>query len=407
MPRHFSSAWSHLVRWHGEHNSVLEQALLENLARLPWVLGALLPLFGVGLWLSWGNSAQDDPSGMLFTRVVGWLDLGMVVWLSVLLVLFRFKNLRHRVTPLGRVLPLILAINFVSFGAALSIMSQWMLPSATMYVLCCVFVGTLLLIRPTWMAWVYGGSYAVFYTVLGLSGATWPALQVLRFHGAIAACLGMCLSVLLWRRHTVTELLRRRVAAQSQALQTQNADLARQQKLLEKLAQHDALTGLLNRRAFEVQADQALMRVQRDGSKLCALMLDLDFFKRVNDKHGHLAGDAVIRFMATVLQDGVRATDLVARVGGEEFMVLLPGTSVVAAAELAEKIRRKVQDTPVFVMPDLAVHMTVSIGVAEMAAGQAVLFKSLYLAADQALYQAKRQGRNRVELHNVHAAESQ
>jgi diguanylate cyclase (GGDEF)-like protein len=162
------------------------------------------------------------------------------------------------------------------------------------------------------------------------------------------------------------------------------------------MAMLDALTGLLNRRAFETQAEQAISRARRDGTGLAALMLDLDHFKRINDQYGHPAGDAVIKFTADVLAASVRDTDLVARVGGEEFMVLLPGTSPQAALEVAEKIRQRVMHTPQAVNATEHVDSSVSVGVACFAPGKMCSFEKLYAQADQALYEAKRLGRNRV-----------
>lgn len=387
-----------VAEWHSQHSMVAPQALQENLNRLPWILGALLPLFGAGAFLALGGRLGADAQTAYFAQWVGWLDLAMMALLSFLIGLIHLKNDSLPATRLGRLLPLLLAVVFISFGLTLSILSQQVLPSATMYVLSCVFVGTLLLIRPSWMAVVYGSSYLVFCLVIGLTVSTLHVAVVMRFHGGIAAALGMCLSLVLWRRHTVTELLRRQVEAQSLALEEKNAELRQQQLLLENLAQHDALTGLLNRRAFEVQADMALQRARRDGVGIAALMLDLDFFKRVNDRYGHPVGDRVIKFMADVLRGCVRDTDLVARVGGEEFMVLLPGTSVAAAVEVAEKIRLRVAQASVRVSPDRVVLMTVSVGVAEFLAGHVAAFDALYLAADQALYHAKRRGRNRTEV---------
>ncbi len=392
---------SRLAGWHEQHSRVAEQALQENLTRLPWVMLGLQPLFGAGLLLAWRGSESADivnPMGALFSRWVGWIDLGMMVWLGLLLVLMLVRHRVGHINLLTRRLPIILAFNFVAFGVTLSLLSQWGLPSATMYVLACVFVGTLLLIRPSQIALVYGSSYLAFYVGLGLTATSWQVMVVLRFHGFIAMALGLCLSMVLWRRHTVTELLRRQVQAQSHALEVQNAELERQKNLLEQMALHDSLTGVLNRRAFKSQAAIALQRARRDDTGIAAVMMDLDFFKRVNDQYGHPAGDEVIKHMADVLRDSVRDTDLVARVGGEEFILLLPGSNAAAAYVVAEKIRLRVLARPVALASGASLVVTVSAGVAEQRAGQITSVEALYAAADQALYKAKQCGRNQVVL---------
>ncbi|MFP5502288.1 MAG: GGDEF domain-containing protein, partial [Candidatus Sericytochromatia bacterium] len=154
----------------------------------------------------------------------------------------------------------------------------------------------------------------------------------------------------------------------------------------------DPLTGLLNRRTL----DDALMRMvafaRRSGHPLSLLMLDLDHFKRVNDTHGHEAGDAVLKAFASVLSGSLRASDMAVRYGGEEFLAVLPDTGTDAALGVAEKLRRAVENLAI-PMGEAVVRPTVSIGVATLAAGESG--EALIGRADRALYRAKGEGRNR------------
>jgi diguanylate cyclase (GGDEF)-like protein len=162
---------------------------------------------------------------------------------------------------------------------------------------------------------------------------------------------------------------------------------------LRRLAMFDALTQVLNRRAFLQLAEREMARMQRAGQPFAALMLDLDHFKRVNDRYGHAAGDRVLADFAQRAQASLRPTDLLCRYGGEEFCVLLPATTQAQAMEVAERVRTAVSGTP---LGSLAETVTVSIGVAsfEHAAGQALSY--VIERADAALYTAKGLGRNRV-----------
>jgi two-component system, cell cycle response regulator len=159
----------------------------------------------------------------------------------------------------------------------------------------------------------------------------------------------------------------------------------------------DGLTGLYNRRFFEATLALEAEHAVRSGRDLGLLVLDIDHFKRVNDAHGHQAGDGVLRELAARLAASIRGGDVVARYGGEEFVVLLRDTSVEAVPETAERLRRAVGDVPVVLADDLWVAVTVSVGGAAWPV-HARSADELVRVADQALYAAKRLGRNRVQI---------
>ena len=163
---------------------------------------------------------------------------------------------------------------------------------------------------------------------------------------------------------------------------------------LEELATTDALTGLPNRRQFTELAARELLRADRVERPLSLLVIDADHFKAINDRHGHVAGDEVLRTLGRVLRDTVRVTDLICRWGGEELVVLLPDTDLDQAAEVAERIRRACADS-VTRHGDVAIPVTVSIGVAARAADEHVL-EAILDRADQAMYAAKSAGRNTI-----------
>ena len=169
---------------------------------------------------------------------------------------------------------------------------------------------------------------------------------------------------------------------------------------MEKLATFDELTGLLNRRALLARLHDEVQRCRRQGTELSVVMIDLDHFKQVNDKHGHQAGDAVLRGVGALLRSRIRVTDSAGRYGGEELCLLLPGTGLSAAALLAEKLRRAIADN-VFLCGPSRIHVTASFGIAAFHAEHAPVAERLIEAADRTLFRAKHGGRNRVELHAV------
>jgi diguanylate cyclase len=171
------------------------------------------------------------------------------------------------------------------------------------------------------------------------------------------------------------------------------AELEHAQREMARLAHQDALTGLANRRALEVRLVAELSRHGRSGQPLAMLLIDIDHFKRVNDRHGHAVGDEVLRAVAAVLARTCRRSDLVVRFGGEEFLLLLPETGEAGAEQAAEKLRAAVAAQPV----SPVAQVTVSIGYSVTMIGESANADRLIGQADAALYRAKENGRNRVE----------
>jgi two-component system cell cycle response regulator len=160
-------------------------------------------------------------------------------------------------------------------------------------------------------------------------------------------------------------------------------------------AMHDSLTGLHNRMAILEALDRELAKFKRDGTPLSLIMADLDHFKRINDTRGHPAGDVVLRESARRMRAAIRAYDVIGRYGGEEFLIVAPGCDLTAAEQQAERLRACVAAEPVTILGG-ALSVTVSLGVAQ-ATSELRQADQLLHAVDQAMYLAKKVGRNRVE----------
>ena len=213
---------------------------------------------------------------------------------------------------------------------------------------------------------------AILFTGLGVSVATSShGYSGVSLFNAIGASLAMALLVFYY--------------------ESSRADAYRH---LEDAANTDPLTGALNRRGFRDRFETELGRARRTGAPLSLLVLDIDHFKRINDRFGHDVGDAAIQHVIRLLAANTRRYDVVARLGGEEFAVLLPETVSAQAAIVAEKLRQIVADTPM-PLPDGLVPLTVSIGLAQVSR-EADQFAPLFSLADRRLYAAKESGRNRV-----------
>jgi two-component system cell cycle response regulator len=188
-----------------------------------------------------------------------------------------------------------------------------------------------------------------------------------------------------------TELLARvQAAARVKRLQD---ELRHRNEDLDRISRTDALTGLRNRRHVEEYLVKLTSLARRNAEPIAVLVIDIDHFKSVNDSHGHDAGDVVLREVAGRMLGSVRLEDMVGRWGGEEFLVVLPNTAAEGAAELAERLRQVVAETPCRLADGDAVQVTISVGCAASLMDDA---GRLVRSADAAMYEAKESGRNRV-----------
>jgi two-component system cell cycle response regulator len=188
----------------------------------------------------------------------------------------------------------------------------------------------------------------------------------------------------------VLELNRDYANAQFQLAQA-NLKLRRHEAEIVAMSLTDQLTGVGNRRLLDQAMETEIARAARSGKKLCAFIVDLDHFKRVNDTYGHEAGDTVLAAFGGLLRRHTRQTDIVARFGGEEFVMLLPDTDLAEAVMIADRLRVTLAAERVEPLPD---PVTASFGVAEMTIGETGA--AMLQRADKALYRAKEAGRNRV-----------
>ncbi|BBD77718.1 GGDEF domain-containing protein [Hydrogenophilus thermoluteolus] len=213
----------------------------------------------------------------------------------------------------------------------------------------------------------------------------------IRFSGQVGA-------VLQWRLPRAQQREALKGAEQFQRYLTEAAPVLESKRLLAQLkesALRDPMTGLRNRRFLEESIDLLVSQTLRNQRHLAVMMVDIDFFKVVNDTYGHDAGDAVVRFIAKLLQESVRTSDWVIRYGGEEFLVVLVDTAAEAAIAVAEKIRSQLEKSAIPLPQGQTIQKTLSVGVADFP-GDGDAFWQVVKYADVALYHAKETGRNRV-----------
>ncbi|WP_374608839.1 GGDEF domain-containing protein [Diaphorobacter nitroreducens] len=367
---------------------VRDEVAVENLRRLR--LGALLalPVFGgASLWMLQGalGGAAMGP----WQRAVGMTHLSAMGLALLLGALAHVALHRAPTGRAGRALPVLAAVLMLLLGIALTAFYQWVTPKFTPLVLTAVGVALVFYLRPPVSTALFAVAAVAGFVTLPLTQPDPALLASGRVSVLVIPLMSLVFSVLSWRKNAVNILL-------SRSLAQANATLAAKQVELERLASHDGLTGLCNRGEFMRRADHELLRALRHKYSTAFILLDLDHFKRVNDHYGHPTGDAMLRHVSALLASGVRASDVVARLGGEEFVVLLPHTDLESALRCAEKLRLRVQAHPLATDAG-PLSCTVSLGVVEVPPRSRADVAAAYAAIDRALYRAKSAGRNRVK----------
>jgi len=340
----------------------------DNLRRIRWV-GLALPLLNLVYMVLLQPADDSTPQVLLWQQTLQRLHLAMAL-VFTLVGLGAHGLLRLPSAPplLRRIWPPLTAALALGFTLAFAATDQLVGGNIAAFLLGCVITAVLVVMHPLVSALLYAAVLAGFWIALGALQRDPVALLANQLNGSSGAALGWMLSALTWRQQLQYKALLQR---------------------LQQSATTDDLTGLANRAETVRLVNEELARGLRYGQPTSVLLLDLDHFKQVNDRLGHPGGDRVLQHAALALTQTVRTHDRVGRLGGEEFLVLLPQTDAAAAAHLAERLRLHVAQA----LQEFG-GVTCSIGLVTTGARDASGFDPLYLQADQALYRAKRAGRN-------------
>ncbi len=275
----------------------------------------------------------------------------------------------------------------VAFCAAIPALSPgWWVGDAMRAIL---LLGAPLLMLAGLFAWQHGDRRGGFYLCAWVPGLVLVVVRVLQL--SLQWPLPDWLEFMLPATFTLSSIVL------SFGLADHTLAMRHERDVAHRLAERDALTGALNRRAILARLRAVFLRARESGEPLALLFLDLDHFKRVNDTHGHRAGDSCLRALIEPIATELRQGDALGRYGGEEFLVVLPGATAANAAVIAERIRARVQDMPILVS-GMRIGVTVSIGIAALDAAMNSP-DDLVERADAALYGSKAAGRNRVTTH--------
>ena len=370
------------------NNSVIDDVILINIRRIFYVAIMAIPVHLTHIIIFSMNASGDENeikwrTGIIFSHTALLFLMGMLGCLCSFLKKKESPDLSMRLVQNFTV------VMILTFGVIVVAIDQLVTVNITPFLVACTIVGAILLVRPLFAVLAYSGAFAAFYFTIGLTQTDPAVLLSNKLNGLTAIGIGICLSIVLWTTN-VSNILQKRFIADQQE------ELTRKNRELEYLVFHDPMTHLYNRRRFEELLRNEIAVIRRYPHDSCIIILDIDNFKRVNDNYGHPAGDMVIRQIAEVLRENVRETDAVSRWGGEEFLILLPNTSLTDGRQAAEKLKKIIGNME-FSIKEKTVHITASFGVTGLRGDRKDSLEMAYKDADNALYLAKERGKNRVE----------
>ncbi len=372
--RAFSEVWSSCALTNVRR--IRLAALIAIPLELSLVLQLLIPLAQGQVYEAWKMT-------VLYFHVCFTVVMGLTALAAHLLR--NHKTCGKRI----KALTILFAASIQGTGILVSILGQRAMGGVIAYLLACIVTGVVLLIRPASAVILYLLSYMAFCVMVGVTGSPSDTVMNHQINGVFGAGIGAFLSILMWNYHYVNLRQKARIDSQQRELEHKNREL-------EKMAFFDWLTGLPNRRFFDRHIEGTLDRRHHDAVD-CLILMDIDHFKQINDTFGHPAGDEVLCKCADVLAASIRRTDLISRLGGEEFLILLPETNLQVGTGVAEKLREGIEKLVVRIDGD-EIRVTASFGVALLRHDLAGGGKNYYATADEALYRAKQNGRNRVEI---------
>ncbi len=284
----------------------------------------------------------------------------------------------------ARVFQYIVVAALLAAGVAITYIDQLVTSNITPFLVVCFITATIFLLRPFDAILLFLLSFAAFFVLMGFTPQPQSVVLSNRVNGITAAGIGITLSIIMWRYFRINLM--------------QKWHIHSQQQELEKLAFFDHLTGLPNRRNFDAILAREVSLAARQQRQSSLIILDIDYFKEVNDRFGHPCGDEVLARFAGLFRANLRACDTLCRIGGEEFAILLPLTSAARAVTVAEKLRKCLERHSFSAGPGSAVRLTASFGITPLI-GEDTLPAAYYAQADDALYHAKQDGRNCVRVY--------
>jgi len=378
----FSVIKEKIIKTFRNNSSVLGECALINIQRIYYLSIIAMPLRIINIFQFAFKKSYDTPVSKTWSQ--GIIASHLILLFFMIGFFLITHKLKNRIEPNTTMLVLqyIVVVVIMASGIAIVTFDQLVTTNITPFLLICNVIGCIFLIRPFVSLIIYVTSYLTYYYSIALTITNPQVLLSNRVNGITAIGIGFLLNIILWHYNYTNIIQKRRIKIQ--------------QKQLEQMAYYDPLTDLPNRRLLEKLIKREYSSMQRYGYETVVIILDIDNFKQINDTYGHPVGDNILRQLSELLKNNVRESDTVFRFGGEEFIILMPKTSVKEGNILAERLRKLIEAHR-FTIGSITLRITSSFGVSSMRDINSQTLEDYYLPADKALYLAKQYGKNRVE----------
>lgn len=379
-----------------KQNQYLKSAVNANMSRLYYLSLLMIPISVIHI-VTFTFFVVPE------TQEATWWRMGIIILHSLMVamssiisfIIFWIDNYERELIRLKFIIQIFSTIVVMVLGVGIAVVDQWVTTSISPFIIVSIMMALVVLMHPLISTLVYIGLFTLFVFTMPIIITDSLILTSTIMNGVTVVMMAVGLSNIMWYYYTKNEKQKRVIEVQNANLEEQKQELEQLNYRLSVLASMDSMTQLLNRREFENQVNAELSVFKDDVFASSMMIADIDHFKRVNDQYGHPVGDELLKQFSLLLKAVLRDKDLIARWGGEEFVVMLHQANPNEAFKIAERLRRTIESTT-FKINHHQIHITVSFGIAPLNTNDEEPLYSSYLRADKALYQAKESGRNKI-----------
>lgn len=376
-------------------NEFLHLAVEANMSRLFNLSLIVIPISIIHIIIFEFFVTVESAEAIIWRNGIIGSHAAMVALASIIsFVIFFISNYEKDLYRTKIFIQIISTLAIMMIGVAITTFDQLVTTNISPFIIVTMMIA-LVILMPTWMSTlIFLGLFAIFYVGIILMVRDPIILTSNILNGVTTIGMGLGLSNIMWYYYRKNAIQRKQIEEQNFNLELQKVELEQLNYRLSILASVDSMTQLLNRREFESQVNAGL-DLRKNGGFISSVMIaDIDHFKQLNDQHGHLIGDELLKQYSSLLKAVLREGDLIARWGGDEFVIMLHNANPYEAFKIAERLRVNIEKR-VFSIEEHNIKLTSSFGIAPLNADEPEPLYSSYLKADQALYQAKDLGRNK------------